>query len=337
MNIAIVTPYGEAYSKDRLFDVNACKIGENLLVPGIELKKRMEQLGHQFHTVDMFSFDEIDVLIFQDINNESINSLNSLIDFAKYCLKRKWRKDYLHKMIKRKQRIKSILIAQEPPVIFPNSYKTKYHNMFDCVLTWNDDLVDGNKIIKYQYPQVKPDTTYHKPFDQKKDICLIASNKKSHYPNELYSERYKFIQFMDDNNYEFDLYGMGWESENFRSYRGKIEKKYDILSQYKFSLCYENMCNINGYITEKIFDCFFCGVVPIYWGADNIGKYISESCFIDRRKFSSLEMLIEYILGMKITTYDEYINNARKYINGPEFEKQFSVNSYVEKIIKIIL
>ena len=42
MNIAIVNIYGDVYSKDRLFDPAACKIGQNLLLPGILLKKKLE-------------------------------------------------------------------------------------------------------------------------------------------------------------------------------------------------------------------------------------------------------------------------------------------------------
>ena len=33
MNIAIVNIYGDAYSEDKLFDINSCKIGQNLLLP----------------------------------------------------------------------------------------------------------------------------------------------------------------------------------------------------------------------------------------------------------------------------------------------------------------
>ena len=72
MKIAVVTPYGEAYSDDRLFDLNACTIGQNLLLPGIRLKEALEQLGHEYHTADMYPHaEEVDVWIFQDLNNSS--------------------------------------------------------------------------------------------------------------------------------------------------------------------------------------------------------------------------------------------------------------------------
>ena len=48
-----------------------------------------------------------------------------------------------------------------------------------------------------------------------------------------------------------------------------------------FAICYENARDIPGYITEKIFDCFFAGCVPIYWGgAPNVTDHIPANTFI---------------------------------------------------------
>lgn len=54
------------------------------------------------------------------------------------------------------------------------------------------------------------------------------------------------------------------------AYGGEVFSKHDTLSKYKFSVCFENGKNLSGFITEKIFDCFSAGTIPIYWGADNI-------------------------------------------------------------------
>ena len=47
-------------------------------------------------------------------------------------------------------------------------------------------------------------------------------------------------------------------------------------------------------VSEKIFDCFAAGNVPIYWGASNVTDYIPEDCFIDMRSFSSFEELYQF-------------------------------------------
>ena len=81
-----------------------------------------------------------------------------------------------------------------------------------------------------------------------------------------------------------------------RVYKGKAQNKIETIKHYKFCICYENTQNIKGYITEKIFDCFAAGVVPIYWGASNIEAYIPKTCFIDQREFQEFEEVYQFIL-----------------------------------------
>jgi hypothetical protein len=56
----------------------------------------------------------------------------------------------------------------------------------------------------------------------------------------------------------------------------------NVLNKYKFVICFENSYS-NGYVTEKIFNCFFARAVPIYKGDPDIRKYIRSSSFIDGR------------------------------------------------------
>nr|WP_272916661.1 glycosyltransferase family 10 [Helicobacter saguini] len=44
-----------------------------------------------------------------------------------------------------------------------------------------------------------------------------------------------------------------------------IKNKIEWLKDYKFNLCFENS-SYPGYLTEKLFDAFAAGCVPIYWG-----------------------------------------------------------------------
>lgn len=71
-----------------------CSIGQNLLLPGIKLKERLRELGHEYHTVDMYdNKEEIDVWLFQDLNNASRLTMNRLTDWLKYIFKKKWEQD----------------------------------------------------------------------------------------------------------------------------------------------------------------------------------------------------------------------------------------------------
>jgi hypothetical protein len=117
-----------------------------------------------------------------------------------------------------------------------------------------------------------------------------------------------------------------------------VDSKINILQNYKFSICYENVLNVNGYITEKIFDCFKAGVVPIYLGPDNIKDIIPSNTFIDKREFESYQELYNFIINMSPRKYKEYITNIENYLSSSDINKYKSENtadSFVKKILSL--
>jgi len=72
-----------------------------------------------------------------------------------------------------------------------------------------------------------------------------------------------------------------------------VEDKVATLQDYRFSICFEN-CVFPGYITEKVFDCFFAGSIPVYYGAPDIAQFIPKETFIDFRDFKSYNDLYEF-------------------------------------------
>lgn len=252
--------------------------------------------------------------------------------------------------------IDKYLVIWENPVVNSDNWNLNAHNYFNKIFTWHDDYVDGIKYIKYYWPNKLPENM---EFESKKDkfCCMIAGNKRFRHPLELYSERIKAIRFFEQNHPEdFDLYGIGWDeyyfkrplskfnrfkalrkmiASNYPSYRGKIETKKLVLSHYKFSVCYENAQNIPGYITEKIFDCFFAGCVPVYLGTSNIHNYIDKKCFIDRRNFLSYDELYKYLKSMTNSEYISYIENIKSFIRSDKMYL-FSAENFAKNILNII-
>ena len=120
------------------------------------------------------------------------------------------------------------------------------------------------------------------------------------------------------------------------SYKGRVESKKDTLEQYKFSICFENAKDIPGYITEKIFDCFFAGCVPVYWGANNVSEHIPEDCFIDMRKFANYEDMYQYMKNMSDEEYLGYLNAIERFILSDK-SYQFSVEYFAKTITEQML
>ena len=108
------------------------------------------------------------------------------------------------------------------------------------------------------------------------------------------------------------------------------------MKQYKFSICYENARDIPGYITEKIFDGFFAGCIPVYLGAPNITDYIPAGTFIDRRLFPSYEHLYYYMRFMEDDKYYSIIDNINRFLKGAAIY-QFSSECFARTIIRQVL
>jgi len=254
----------------------------------------------------------------------------------------------------------SFLIIWESELIAKKNWVRENHKCFKKIFTWNDQWVDGKRYIKYHWPNKLPENL---DFDitKKNKLCvMIAGNKSKKHPLELYTERVNAIRWFEQYHPdEFDLHGIGWDKYVFRgskiirglnrikpltkllapkypSYKGAIESKAKILKDYKFAICYENAKDIPGYITEKIFDCFFAGCVPIYLGAPNITNFIPASTFIDKENFKSYEELYKYIKFMPNAEYQEYLTSIEKFIKSDAMYL-FSAERFAELITDEII
>ena len=109
----------------------------------------------------------------------------------------------------------------------------------------------------------------------------------------------------------------------------------DVLKNYRFSICYEDVCNTQGYISDKIFASFSNGCVPVYLGASNITQYIPKNCFIDRRDFNSDNELCQYLNNLTADDYNLYISNIKAYLKTKE-AKLFSMEEFTQVFTKAI-
>lgn len=75
---------------------------------------------------------------------------------------------------------------------------------------------------------------------------------------------------------------------------GPVNDKNAFQSRFKFSIAFEN-CSHDGYITEKLIQSFAAGTVPIYWGDPSVDEMFNEDSFINVRKFSSLNDVVEEV------------------------------------------
>ena len=319
--------YENFNSHNALYDRNAYSLGEDMEYAAITLRQTLNKYGADLNTLDIHPISEYKKIIFWDLPEKGTISLEELHRSGKELY----------------------LVLCESEIIKKGFWDKRKHSLFKKIFTWNDQLVDGHRYIKYWLPNKIP-TPFIAPASVKEKLCiLIASNKSNSDKRELYRARIKAIDWFENNHPDdFDLYGYGWEKgavknrflfktiRHFNSYKGTISHKIETLSKYKFSICYENARDISGYITEKIIDCFLAGTVPIYLGADNICDYVPESTFIDQRKFNNFDDLYAYIINILDQEYEQIQESIKRFLNS-QGGRFFSAEHFAEIIANHII
>lgn len=324
---------GRGLSENVIFDNGSLVNRDNCFAPYVLLKNELLRKGIILNTVDVNSFSKIDLELHQDVHLLTVAPVNYLLMFET-----------------------SFVLAENG---FLDNFK-KYQKIF----TWRDDLVDGKQFIKINFPNPILVSEIDGWGNRNRFCCLISSNRTLAITDKriLYPERVKVIRWFEINAPEdFDLYGIGWDIpvcpsglygkifrrfflglnklirlRPFPSYRGKVAHKRDVLLKTRFSICYENVRDLPGYITEKIFDSFFSGCVPVYWGASNITNYIPADCFIDRRKFKDTEAVYKYL---KAITEEEFLGYQQRIAGflASDAAKPFGSEAFAETIVSNIV
>lgn len=310
-----VDPAYKAYYQDRLFDADDPALNrDDTLSPYIRLRAKLEQEGATVHTADFLfgekeSGKEADYYSFGMLENFQVLAAQPNI------------------------RMRAFVIF-EPPVVAPHLYLElpELTRVFDRVYIHNIEGdgyslkgVDISKLHKLYWPQPRAEVinTCWSMTDRQRRIVVINGNHKPVSAHkELYSKRIEAMASLAHLG-AVDLYGRGWERWWSRNsfwipywrhrrtlmsiYKGSCASKYEVMGRYAFALCFENM-EMKGYVTEKIFDCFYAGTIPLYWGATNIADLIPKEAYIDVRQFATWEQMHAALMCMS----DQEIESMRE-------------------------
>jgi alpha(1,3/1,4) fucosyltransferase len=258
------------------------------------------------------------------------------------------------------------LLLLEAEAVMPEMWSEEVYSKFDKIFTWNDNLVDNKKFFKVNCPGFDPfknPVKFSNNTQFKKSFCVTTvSNKNSNHKLSTYNKRLEAIRWFEKFHPEkLDFYGWDWDkyvfsgpkifrflnrfpfiqkilAKKFKIYKGPIEgSKIPIYQNYRFSLCFENTLNSPGYITEKIFDSFFAGCIPIYLGGKNlIEKHIPTNTFINYEDFSNLEEMYDFLMNLDEERQLEYIQNIENFLNSSKFFI-FTNEHYKKTLLKEIL
>ena len=318
-------PPAPAYYRDKMFDLSDPVLNrDDTLVPFAALRDRYAQNNITLKTAD-YLFSEPD-------------SAGTVSDYyglgvAGNLAALRQRSDV---------RLKAFVLL-EPPVVDPKSYaaladltaafeQVFLHNTFGD--GYSLEGVDQSRLRKLYWPQSRQDVLepYWSRTDRQDRIVVVNGNHiPANFNKELYSKRIEAMAALAKQD-QVDLYGRGWNKWWSRAslwmpywrhrrtlmsiYKGPCANKYEVMSQYRYALCFENMA-MSGYITEKIFDCFYSGTIPIYLGANDIADLIAPEAYIDARQFSTWSEIPRYLASLSPHHLDNLRAAGRDFVSSP--------------------
>ena len=94
-----------------------------------------------------------------------------------------------------------------------------------------------------------------------------------------------------------------------------MKAKIEWLQDYKFNICFENS-SYPGYVTEKLYEAYMGGTIPIYWGSATVEVDFNPKAFLNWYDYGSDEALIEAVIEL-----DQDKDKYREMYMQPLFSK----------------
>lgn len=364
-----IDPPSHHFLGDRLFDINgAAHGGDQLLAPYVLLKKSLNARGVEVHTSDLLPATEsasTNVFIsfgrlsgYRELANRKDVVLSAF--FAMECptvepsLYRElgYAQSFYKRVFSWSDSKSLEPFVGKPlrclPMFWPQSFETVHEGIWERTDRAFLVMINGNKLPRYKTPGHELYSERVRAvrfFGESGDIELYGIGwdgptyrvgpwfvpgtfGKVPMPGTAQWIHRKSISLWHKISPDPRLVAAR------KVYKGFAKSKSQVLGKYKFALCFENSI-LKGWTTEKIFDCFFAGTIPVYWGAPDIHEHIPPDCFIDMRQFkdyADLKRRLKSMTDREIATYKE---NARAFLNSTAFQP-YTKQTFVEKIMRIV-
>ncbi len=323
------------HRNDEVYVAGAGPQGGNFYLPYTMMRDRFARYGIELHTADLVP--DKDLLFELHINAQ-------------------------HRLSGRP----AYVYTYEDPLIRPVNGRRAHLLQYRKVFTSNEDLVDGQRFIKLDYPNDLEQGLLPVPgWNERALHCvLIAANKALSRPNprNLHHRRVATARAFEAHAPElFSLYGRGWDQPpvppgvhgrllkrlrewktrvrpgrpSFPSWRGQVHSKGEVLRQARFAIAYENVSGSPGYITEKIFDCFVHGCVPVYLGTPGAAASIPAACYVDASAFATDVQLVDYLRAVDEPTFAAYQAAIARYLASPAAQR-FTNEQFTRTLVDTI-
>jgi len=230
----------------------------------------------------------------------------------------------------RKDIFKIGYLLESPNIRHQEQWNANFLNShFDYIMTYWSELLD---LLSHKSTFCRHNC-HHLNFNNKFDIDLLNTNKIIDKSTCMLLERRDLSGKFTINNIELtcldnlrekyiknlkniDVYGRGWEKYkihpniNVKSTNGKQNDRpaYEYYKNYTLCIIIENT-TADGYVSEKIYDAFIAGCIPIYYGNNNNQVGIPKNMYIDLKNFETSKDLALYIDNLSNDDIIKFKNN----------------------------
>lgn len=192
-------------------------------------------------------------------------------------------------------------ISTNPDIVFCSTFGTNWTNYecprvffsgenilsdtrhFDASLTFAPNSSSNYYLPLYRLYRAYDDvykirTINEAEWRKRKKIATVFSNNGCKFRNRAY------LYFKEKLNADSG-------GKAYNNIGGPVKDKQKFLSQYLFSMTFEN-ASWPGYTTEKIIEAHSFSTIPIYWGDPLVNKVFNSKAFIRVEKFGDLKKIV---------------------------------------------
>ena len=252
----------------------------------------------------------------------------------------------------------------ENPLIRPLNRDRRALARYAKWFTWDGELLTDPRSVRLAYPHQLEPGAWNGPEHRPLFCVMVASNKAlpSFDARSQYQTRVRILEWYELHaQADFHLYGQGWDrppalpgrmgrvfnqlrkiaarilpaKSLYATWRGPIDDKLALLARARFCMAHENCRDLPGYVTEKMFDCFRVGCVPIYVGPKEIAELVPPDCFIDGRAFATPAELDAFLRSIDDVAYRGYQDRIRDFLRSAA-AKPYTQEHFVETIVREI-
>lgn len=273
---------------------------------------------------------------------------------------REWNGKFLEAFLKKIHPDKNIVYDDtiSNPDIFLVSHFPVYQDFFPYldrksnVITWSGEShrvrnYDKNAYINFisQKPEKKSDlwfpyllTSHYETLTPETSIQDVENENPiekrkrlvAYISSNCIKEREELFSLLSKKSKT--AHGLGKCSNNYKKAGGGWENLTDIYKNYIFGFSMEN-CIKEGYITEKIWNIYKGGAIPIFWGDSKSAEFFfNKETYIDVNDFDSLNDAAEYIFNLSLDKKKLREIKSKPILNDPKIFTD--INYAMKKVFK---